>query len=81
MAGKTLIIGYKPGPVFNELFPADAMVELNPDGSDFAEKIDFFLNHPDEYRRIVDRNYELVMREHTWAARFRRFQEVLQADC
>ena len=81
MAGKTLIIGYKPGPVFNELFPADAMVELNPDGSDFAEEIDFFLNLPDEYSRIVDRNYELVMREHTWAARFRRFQEVLQADC
>lgn len=81
MASKTLIIGYKPGPVFNELFPADAMVELNPDGSDFAEKIDFFLNHPDEYSRIVDRNYELVMREHTWAARFRRFQEVLQSDC
>ncbi|MDO4955203.1 MAG: glycosyltransferase [Akkermansia sp.] len=73
MASKTLIIGYKPRPVFDELFPEDAMVELNPDGSDFAGKIDYFLNHPDEYNRMVERNYELVMREHTWAARFRQF--------
>lgn len=80
MASKALIIGYKPRPVFDELFPADAMVELNPDGSDFAEKIDFFLTHPEEYNRIVERNYELVMREHTWAARFRQFCAALPAE-
>lgn len=77
MASKTLIIGYKPGPVFDELFPADAMVELKPDGSDFSEKIDFYLNHPEEYTRIVERNYELVMREHTWVSRFRQFRAEL----
>lgn len=79
MACKSLIIGFKPEPVFDMLFPADAMVTLRPDGADFAEKIDWFETHPEEYRRIVERNYALVMESHTWQARYRELAAVLES--
>lgn len=71
MACKTLIIGFKPA-TFDMIFPEDAMVELKSDGSDFAEKIKFFENHPEEYQRIVDRNYDLVMKKHRWQNRYEK---------
>ena len=60
MACKTLIIGFKPD-TFDCLFPEDAMVTLKKDGSDFFSIIDFYESHPEEYNRIVNRNYELLM--------------------
>lgn len=69
MACKTLIIGFKPD-TYDELFPEDSMVELRPDGSDFAQKIDYFLEHPGEYENIVNRNYEYLMKHHTWGNRY-----------
>lgn len=77
MACKSLIIGFKPEPVFDMLFPEDAMVTLRPDGADFAEKIDWFENHPEEYRRIVERNYATVMEKHTWQARYEAMRAAL----
>ena len=69
MASKTLIIGYKPYPVYDELFPKDSMVVLSDSDSDFKEKIDFFENNPSEYERIVNENYNMVMSKHMWKNR------------
>ena len=73
MACKTLIIGFKPD-TYDELFPRDSMVELNPDGSDFEEKISYFLKNPDKYNELVEKNFQYVMKEHTWA---RRLEKIL----
>lgn len=68
MACKSLIIGFKPD-TYDDLFPADSMVALRPDGSDFEEKIQFYLTNRDAYDAIVDRNYQYVRQHHSWRCR------------
>ena len=68
IACKTMIIGKKP-LVFDELFPSNGMIEFKDDLSDFEEKIDYFENNPAEYQKIVDKNYERFVNNHTWANR------------
>ena len=45
------------------------MIELNKDGSDFEEKITYFLNNSDAYKALVDRNYLYVSDYHRWRNR------------
>ena len=80
MACKTLIIGFKPDS-FDCLFPEDAMVTLKKDGSDFFSIIDFYESHPEEYNRIVNRNYELLMERHTWSNRLESMIEIIEKEC
>lgn len=80
MACKTLIIGFKPD-TFDCLFPEDAMVTLKKDGSDFFSIIDFYESHPEEYNRIVNRNYELLMERHTWSNRLESMIEIIEKEC
>lgn len=68
MACKSLIIGFK-SKTYDELFPSDSMIELNKDGSDFEEKITYFLNNSDAYKALVDRNYLYVSDYHRWRNR------------
>lgn len=70
MACKTLIIGYKPA-TFDLLFPEDSMLEVGDDDKSFASVIDFFEKNPKEYWRIVNRNYEYLMHNHTWRTRYK----------
>lgn len=69
MACKTLIIGYKPD-TFDDLFPCDAMVDLNGVEEDFGNIISWYENNPKEYQRIVNRNYEYLVKYNTWRVRF-----------
>ena len=69
MACKTLIIGYKPD-TFDELFYKDAMVDLDDVGKEFDEVIEFFEKYPEKYKYIVNRNYELLLKKHTWKSRY-----------
>ncbi len=46
------------------------MVELKPDGSDFVQKINYFIQHPEEYEYIVNKNYEYLMEHHRWINRY-----------
>lgn len=69
MACKTMIIGYKPD-TFDELFPKDAMIDLNGEEKTFDEVITFWEEHPEEYESVINRNYELVMEYHTWSKRY-----------
>ena len=79
MACKTMIIGKKPIS-FDELFPEDGMVEFKEDMSDFAEKIDHFENNRDEYNRIVERNYEILMEKHTWGNRLDEILKIINEE-
>ena len=73
MACKTLIIGYKPD-TFDELFPSDAMIDLENDET-LNDVIRFFEEHPEEYQRILDRNYDLLVKKHTWKERYYAIQK------
>lgn len=68
MACKTLIIGYKP-KYFSVLFPDAYMIDLDEDERSFGEIIDYYEEHMDEYDEIVDRNYNVVFKHHTWTNR------------
>lgn len=77
MACKSLIIGYKP-KVFDELFPYKAMAELNEDGSNLKEIVDYFEKNPDEYNNLVNKNYQYVMENHTWKKRLKYMLNILE---
>ena len=65
----SLIVGIKPRDSFDRLFPYEnAMIEVTE--ADFADKIDYFINNPEEYDRIVEKNYEYVMANHRWKNRY-----------
>ena len=66
MACKSLLIGYKPKDTFDSLFPLkNAMIEIK-DYKDFKDKVDYFLSHKNEYSKIVDDNYDYLIKHHTW---------------
>lgn len=69
MACKTLILGIKPRDSFDELFPyPDAMIEVNDDN--FSACVEKYLAHPEEYQKVVDKNYQYVMEHHRWKNRY-----------
>jgi|GEM_PF-6350086 len=75
MACKTMPIGMKP-ETFDELFPYKAMISFN-ENEDFAEQIDYYENHPEEYEAIVEKNYEYVMAHHSWGNRVRQILDII----
>ncbi len=79
MICKTMIIGRKP-ETWDELFPEDAMITFKEDGSDFDEKIDYFENHPEEYQRIVDRNYDYILEHHSWGNRLETIMKTINGE-
>lgn len=78
VACKCMIVGIKPKDSFDDLFPFDDfMIELDGSQAD-DNRIKYFLNNPDEYNRIVDRNYSWVMKHHTWRERFKEIQRIIE---
>ena len=75
MACKTMLIGMKP-ETFDELFPYKAMISFN-DGEDFEEQIDYYENHQDEYNDIVNKNYEYILKHHSWGNRVKQILEII----
>jgi len=76
IACKTLIIGFKP-ETFDEIFPADTMVELSPDRDDLAEKIQKYLDDPKLYKEKVEANYDYLMKHHRWKNRLEQIIEYI----
>lgn len=42
------------------------MIDLEEDERSFEEIIDYYESHPDEYNKIIDRNYQLLFEKCTW---------------
>lgn len=76
IACKTLIIGKKP-LIFDEMFPADGMIEFKEDLSDFDEKISELENNEEKYHQLVERNYEIFMKDHTWGNRLEMILKII----
>lgn len=78
MACKSMIVGYKPLDSFEDLFPHEtAMIQLNACSDDFDDKIDWWLNHPNEYNDVVNYNYEYVRKHHCLEQRYYRMLQLL----
>ena len=77
MACKTMLLGMKSSS-FDELFPYKAMISFN-DGEDFDKEIEYYETHPEEYNAIVDRNYEYIMKHHTWGNRVEQILEIINS--
>ncbi len=75
MACKTMLVGMK-SETFDELFPYKAMISFN-DGEDFDTQIEYYESHPEEYDAIVEKNYEYVMKNHSWGNRVRQILEII----
>ena len=70
-----MLIGMKP-ETFDELFPYKAMISFN-DGEDFEEQIDYYENHQDEYYEMINKNYEYIMKHHSWGNRVKQILEII----
>ncbi len=75
MACKTMLLGMK-SETFDELFPYKAMISFN-DGEDFDEQIEYYEKHPEEYKKIVNRNYEYILDHHSWKNRIEQILEII----
>ena len=78
MACKTMIIGMKPD-TFDELFPYKAMISFN-DGEDFDEQINYYETHQDEYNEMINKNYDYIMKHHTWMDRMDRIIKIINGE-
>lgn len=79
MICKTLVIGKKP-ETWSELFSYDAMLTFEEDGSDFDKKIDYYENHPEEYQQLVDKNYDYILKHHSWGNRLQTIMKAINDD-
>ena len=77
MACKTMLVGMK-SETFDELFPYKAMISFN-DGEDFDEQIEYYEAHPEEYQSIVNKNYDYVLKNHSWGNRVRQILEIINS--
>jgi len=77
MACKTMLLGMKSYS-FDELFPYKAMISFN-DGEDFDEQIEYYESHPEEYEAIVNKNYDYIMKHHTWGNRVNQILEIINS--
>ena len=75
MGCKTMLIGMK-SDTFDELFPYKAMISFN-DGEDFEKEIDYYESHPEEYDEIVNKNYDYLMKHHTWGNRLEMIMKII----
>ena len=71
-AAGAVLLGQAPTALtFSRDFPwPDAVVELNPDGSDVIDVVSELSRRPDELARIGARNAVTALRQHDWAHRW-----------
>jgi glycosyltransferase involved in cell wall biosynthesis len=70
IAAGTRLLGVVPqSGEFDELLPRDAILEVAPDGSDLAERLDFDQRHWSEAQTCVARARDAVRTQHSWRRR------------
>ncbi|HSI37946.1 MAG TPA: glycosyltransferase [Methylotenera sp.] len=55
-----------------ELFIVGEEIEVFRNANELKEKVDYYLNHPEERKRIAARGHERFLREYTWDARVKQ---------
>jgi spore maturation protein CgeB len=72
MAAKSVVF-CESSEIYRNIFPRDVMVSFKSDLSDFEEKLMSLLTSCKERKKVSDRAYELVIKEHTWECRIKSF--------
>jgi glycosyltransferase involved in cell wall biosynthesis len=68
MACKSLPVGFKPSE-FDDVFTDNPYFVSYENKSQFLKELDYLLNSTDEYARMIEENYKIVMKNHTWSQR------------
>jgi len=71
MASKCLIVGHAPKEMI-ELFGYNPVVEVNPNAP--VEQLSTILNHYTDYIPLIEKNYEMVSKHHTWEKRWKQIK-------
>jgi glycosyltransferase involved in cell wall biosynthesis len=72
IASKCLIIGHAPKEMI-ELFGYNPVVEIDPDAP--VEQLNTILNHYTDYIPLIEKNYEMVSKYHTWKNRWEQIKD------
>lgn len=73
IACKTLLLGLKPQDTFDELFPSEKTMLAVESYEEFRDYVDYYRERPDEYKELVEFNFQYLMKHHTWHHRASRF--------
>src|SRR5271166_6585801 len=81
-AAGAVLIGQKPDcEPFRQMFDwPEAVIEIEPDGSDAAGVILNLLAEPEQLREISSRNAEEALRRHDWVYRWRQIFDIAGLD-
>ncbi|HOE12859.1 MAG TPA: glycosyltransferase [bacterium] len=74
--GGFLLTEYRP--VFEELFEPGVHLDTFRDPKELSEKIEYYLSHEGERKKIAQAGREKVLAEHTFAPRIRQIMEWLE---
>jgi spore maturation protein CgeB len=77
MACKSMPAGFKPRE-FDDIFSDDVFFIEYEDEEQFRDAISYYERNEAEYWEKVNRNYEVVNKNHTWAVRAQEFADVLE---
>ena len=76
MASKCLIVGHAPQEMI-ELFVYNPVVEIDWDAP--MEQLKTILDHYSDYIPLIEKNYEVVSKYHTWDNRWERIKNLLHS--
>lgn len=79
MAGKSMPAGFKPRE-FDDIFEEDIFMLEFDSREQFLSDIQYYLDNPDEYWEKVERNYDIVMNNHTWADRASEMRATVRSE-
>jgi spore maturation protein CgeB len=74
--GAFQIADWKPG--LSEFFEPEREIVTFQTREELKEKVDYYLAHPEERRKIADRAYARSHREHTYEVRLKQMFEILE---
>jgi glycosyltransferase involved in cell wall biosynthesis len=74
MASKCLIVGHAPAEMI-ELFGYNPVVEIDRDSP--VEQLAAILKHYTDYIPLIEKNYEAVLKDHTWEKRWEQIKDCI----
>jgi hypothetical protein len=77
IACKSMPAGFKPRE-FDKIFSNDVYFLEYENDEQFLDKLKYFERHKNEYWDRVNRNYELVMSNHTWKRRVETMSDLIE---
>ena len=77
MVSKCLIVGHAPQEMI-DLFGYNPVVEI--DMNNPAQQLESILANYSDYIPLIEKNYEQVLKNHTWRNRWNQIKEILQSS-